>query len=140
MTPALHPLAPHHLPPFITPPGETDVLFVVMVISIITAVLIIGNIYFKLHSLPEHMAHRSNHAQMQLVGVMALVALFTHNHLFWFAALLIAALDIPDFSTPLDSISRSLEKLSGRLPPDGTEDSEANTPPSATLNEPQQEA
>ena len=32
MSASLHPAASHHLPPFITAPGETDVLMVVMAI------------------------------------------------------------------------------------------------------------
>jgi hypothetical protein len=55
----LHPLAPHHFPAFITAPGETDVLMVVMGIFLIVAVLAVGNFYLKLHSLPERMAHKS---------------------------------------------------------------------------------
>ena len=35
MTDALHPLAPHHLPPFVAGPGETDVLLYAMIVLII---------------------------------------------------------------------------------------------------------
>ena len=35
----LNPLAAHHLPFFITPPGATDVLFVIMAVVLIGAVL-----------------------------------------------------------------------------------------------------
>lgn len=115
MTEAIHAAAPHHLPAFITGPGETDILFVVVVSLLIVIVLAIGNLYFRLHALPERMAHSANSAQLQLVGVLALLALFTHNNLFWVAALLIAALRLPDFSTPLNAIARSLEDLSARL-------------------------
>ena len=52
----LHPLAPHHLPGFITAPGETDVLMVVMGIFLIVAVLAVGNFYLHLHTLPERMS------------------------------------------------------------------------------------
>jgi hypothetical protein len=51
---------------------------------------------------------------MQLIGVMCLLALFTHNNLFFFAALLLAAVRLPDWSTPLNSIARSLEQQSGK--------------------------
>lgn len=107
----VHPSA-GHLPAFITAPGETDVLLVVVVLSLLAIVLIVGNFYFKLHALPEKMAHKANSVQLQLVGVLALLALFTHNNLFWVAALLIAALRMPDFSTPLNSMARSLAELS----------------------------
>jgi hypothetical protein len=107
----LHPLAPHHLPGFITAPGETDVWMVVMGVFLIVAVLAVGNLYLKLHSLPERMAHKSQKLQFEIVAVLGLLALFTHVHLFWIAALLLAMIDLPDFSTPLRSIAGSVEKI-----------------------------
>jgi multisubunit Na+/H+ antiporter MnhF subunit len=113
MTEALNPSAPHHLPFFVTAPGQTDVLLVAMLILLLAIVLFVGNLYFQLHSLPERIAHGVNHVQMQVVGVLCLLALFTHNHVFWIAALLLALLELPDFSTPMNSIARSLERLAG---------------------------
>jgi hypothetical protein len=110
---ATHPAAPHHLPFFITPPGETDVLLVAMTIFLVAVVVLIGNLYFQLHSLPERVAHRGHHVQMQLVAVLCLLALFTHNHVFWIAALLLAMVHLPDFTTPINSIAQSLEKMVG---------------------------
>jgi hypothetical protein len=49
-----------------------------------------------------------------LVAAVVSVGLFTHNHIFWIAALLLALVELPDFSTPMNSIARSLERLSGR--------------------------
>ena len=115
MAGTINPVAPHHLPPFITAPGDTDVLFVVIVITLLVAILLIGNFYFKLHALPEHMAHRSQSTQFQVVGILALLALFTHNNLFWVAALLIAAFEVPDFTTPLNAISAAINELSARI-------------------------
>lgn len=114
MADTVHPIAIAHLPVFITAPGETDWLFNVVVVVLLIMVLIIGNLYFQLHALPEQMAHRSRKVQMELVGVLALISLFTHNHIFWIAGLLLAMIDFPDFSSPLASIAESLEKLSGR--------------------------
>ncbi len=116
MTVAPNPAAAHHLhlPFFITAPGQTDYLLWVMGIFLLAIIVILGNFYFKLHALPEHMAHRTNHAQMQIVAVLALLALFTHNHVFWIAGLLLALITLPDFSTPINSIAESLERLSGR--------------------------
>ena len=54
---------------------------------------------------------------MQIVGVLALLALFTHNHIFWIAALMIAIVEFPNFSGPLASMAQSLEKLAGGAPP-----------------------
>jgi archaellum biogenesis protein FlaJ (TadC family) len=85
-----------------------------MAVFLIVAVVSVGLIYLKLHALPEHMAHRTNKVQLQFVAVLALLALFTHNAVFWIAALLLALVDLPNFSTPMNSIALSLEKLSGR--------------------------
>ena len=120
----IHPLAPHHLPPFITAPGETDLLFNAMIVMILAIVLMIGNLYLKLHSLPERMAHRTNRVQFEIVAVLCLLALFTHNHLFWIAGLLLALVQIPDFSTPIGRMADSLERLSGRQPLPGETASE----------------
>ena len=108
-----HPLAIEHLPVFVTAPGQTDWLFNVVVVFLLAMILLIGSFYFRLHALPEQMAHRTKKVQMEIVAVLALISLFTHNHLFWIAGLLLALIDLPDFSTPVGSMARSLEKLSG---------------------------
>lgn len=113
----LNPMAPHHLPFFITAPGETDVLMVVMGIVLIAAVLGVGNLYLRLHSLPERMAHKSQKLQFEVVAVLGLLALFTHVHLFWIAALLLAMIDLPDFGTPLSRIAGSVEKIADAAQP-----------------------
>jgi hypothetical protein len=109
----LHPMTPHHLPFYIAKPGESDVLMIVMGIFLIFAVLGVGNLYLRLHSLPERMAHKSQKLQFEIVAVLGLLALFTHIHLFWIAALLLALVDLPDFGTPLRSIAGSVEKIAG---------------------------
>jgi hypothetical protein len=114
---SLHPAAPHHLPSFITAPGETDILMVVVGLILLAAILFVGNVYLKIHSLPERMAHKSQKLQFEIVAVLCLLALFTHNHLFWVIALLLALVDLPDFSTPLRSIAGSVQKMAG-IPPD----------------------
>lgn len=113
-----HPLAPHHLPPFITAPGETDVLMVVIGIFLVVVVLAVGNLYLQLHTLPERMAHKSQKLQFEIVAVLGLLALFTHIHMFWIAGLLLALIDLPDFSTPLRSIASSVERIAGGPLPD----------------------
>ena len=110
----MNPAAPHDLPSFITAPGESDWLMTVMAVFLVVVVVSVGLIYLRLHALPEHMAHRTSKVQMQFVAVLALLALFTHNHIFWIAALLLALVELPDFSTPMNSIALSLEKLSRR--------------------------
>src|SRR4051812_30605094 len=113
----LNPSATDHLPFFVTAPGQTDVLFNVMIVFLIIVVFAVGLLYLRLHALPEHMAHGISKGQLQIVGVLTLLALFPHNHIFWVAALLLALVKSPDLASPLGSVARSLEKLSGREPP-----------------------
>jgi hypothetical protein len=109
----LHPAAPHHLPSFITPPGETDVLMVVMSVFLIAAVLGFGILFLRLHTLPERIAHKGHKIQFEIVAVLGLIALFTHMHIFWVAGLLLALIDLPDFGTSLGRIATSTEKMAG---------------------------
>ena len=114
MSEAMHPMASHHLPGFITPPGETDVLFAVAIIFFLILAIAVGSLYFRLHSLPERIAHDASHIQFQLVAVLSLIALVTHNNVFWIAALLLALVPVPDFWTPLANMAESLAVLAGR--------------------------
>jgi hypothetical protein len=116
----LNAAATDHLPFFITAPGQTDGLFNAMIVFLIALIFSIGLLYLRLHALPEHLAHGTSKLQLQLVGVLALLALFTHNHLFWIAALLLALVPLPNFSAPLASMAQSLEKLAGGAPPTET--------------------
>jgi hypothetical protein len=119
---SLHPSTPHHLPSFITAPGDTDVLMIAVGVLLIAAVLGVGNLYLHLHTLPERMAHKSQKLQFEIVAVLGLLALFTHNHLFWVIGLFLAMIDLPDFSTPLRRIAGSVDKLAGVPPePESTE-------------------
>lgn len=106
-----------HLPFFITPPGHTDVLMVVAAITLVGAVLMAGVLFLHIHSLPERMAHKGQKLQFEIVAVMCLLALFTHAHVLWVAALLLAFIDVPDLVTPLNRIARSAEKVAGLPPP-----------------------
>jgi hypothetical protein len=132
MPEAIHPMASHHLPGFITPPGETDVLFAVAIIFFLILAIAIGSLYFRLHSLPERIAHDASHIQFQLVAVLSLIALVTHNNMFWIAALLLALVPIPDFWTPLANMAESLAVLAGRrlrpISPDAPEEPAAVEP------------
>jgi hypothetical protein len=115
LTAAQHAAASHHLPWFITAPGESDILFTITTILVIVAVMTLGVIFFRLHSLPERMGHKK--LQFEIVAVLGLLSLFTHQHIFWVAGLLLALVDLPDFQTPLGRIATSLEKLSGSEAP-----------------------
>jgi len=111
MSAQAHPAAPHHLPAFITAPGETDVLLVVTAVMLIVILLIFGNLFLKLHTLPERLAHKGHKLQFEIVAVLGLLALFTHIHAFWVAGLLLALVDLPDFGTPLGRMASSLERI-----------------------------
>jgi hypothetical protein len=114
MSAQVHSAAPHHLPAFITAPGETDVLLVVTAVVLIVILLIFGNLFLKLHTLPERLAHKGHKLQFEIVAVLGLLALFTHIHAFWVAGLLLALVDLPDFGTPLGRIASSLERIADR--------------------------
>jgi hypothetical protein len=114
-----HPVASHHLPAFITAPGETDILMVIMGVILALSVLAFGILFLRLHSLPERMAHRTHKLQLEIVAVLCLIALFTHMHIFWIAALLLAMIDLPDFGTSLNRIAGSAEKIAGIGPGEG---------------------
>jgi len=120
MSELLHPQATHNLPSFITGPGETDVLMVVTAVILALAVVAFGVLFFRLHALPEQIAHKSHKVQMEVVAVLCLISLFTHLHIFWIAGLILAFIEIPDFGTPLRRIAGSVEKIAGVEPPDDT--------------------
>jgi len=76
-----HPAASHELPSFITAPGETDALMVVMSLFLVLVVVMFGILFLRLHTLPERMAHKSEKIQFEIVAVLGLIALFTQMHL-----------------------------------------------------------
>ncbi|MBR1279896.1 hypothetical protein JQ624_35260 [Bradyrhizobium sp. AUGA SZCCT0283] len=116
MSEQIHPMGPHHLPFYLAPGSGTDVMMVVMGIFLVAALVWVGTLYLRLHSLPERMAHKSEKLQFEIVAILGLLALFTHIHLFWVAGLLLAMIDIPDFGTPLRSIAGSVEKIADAKP------------------------
>lgn len=114
MSNAIHPAAPHNLPVFITAPGQTDAFLVGSAIFLILAFIAVGTLYFRLHSLPEKLAHgRASQIQFELVAVLALLALITHTTMFWIAALILAFVPVPDFHAPLTTMAESLAKMAG---------------------------
>jgi hypothetical protein len=108
---SIHPAASHHLPAFITAPGETDVLMVVMAVVLVVVVVAFGVLFLRLHTLPERIAHKSHKFQFEIVAVLGLLALFTHMHIFWVAGLLLALIDFPDLGGWLARIAGSVEKI-----------------------------
>ena len=113
-------MAPHHLPFYLAPGSGIDTLMVVMGIFLLGTVFWVGTLYWKLHSLPERMAHKSQKLQFEFVAVLGLISLFTHMHIFWIAGLLLAMIDLPDFvksRSRFDSFSRAAR--SGWILPPG---------------------
>lgn len=113
MTDQINPLATHHLPAFITAPGQTDGLLVGIGIFLLVVIFLLGIVFLWLHSLPERVAHKGKKLQFEVVAILCLLALFTHNNLLWGVALLLAFIDLPDLATPLGRISDTLERLIG---------------------------
>ena len=87
------------------------------VLALLVAVVMLGVFFFWLHSLPERMGHKK--LQFEIVAVLGLISLFTHMHIFWIAGLLLALIDLPDFSSPLRRIAGSAEKVAGLPPGEG---------------------
>ncbi|WP_170359214.1 hypothetical protein [Ruegeria arenilitoris] len=122
-------MATGHIPSYVTQADGSDFLFNFMVIFTVGLILLIGVAYFTLHSIPEKMAHENNHPQFQLVGILALLALFTHNGIFWVAAILVAGFQFPDFAAPLRAIADAIRSLApGASPPPAVPDHEPAAP------------
>lgn len=134
-TPSLHPAAPHHLPFFLAGPDGSDPVFVATGIFLIGAIVAFGLIFLRIHTLPERMAHRSHKLQFEIVAVLGLLALFTHMHIFWVAGLLLALIDIPDFTGPMRRIAGSAETMAG-LPPGGGDTTGTTRAPQAPPPDP----
>ena len=138
MSDQLHPVASHHLPFFITAPGETDVLFNITLWLVVACIILTGVIFLTIHSLPERMAHKSKKVLLDLIALLCLLALLTHEHLFWFIAIILAFIDIPDFLTPVNRIATSMESLAAQEGGEKPVDDSTSIPPKAAeADEPQ---
>ena len=125
----IHPAAPHHLPGFLPGPDGSDGLLVVTAVIVVAIVLVLGSLFFRLHSLPERMAHKGHKLQFEIVAVLCLLSLFTHVHMFWVAGLLLALVRIPDFGGMFDRVARALERSADAASPRAPE--APATPPDA---------
>src|SRR4051794_31253952 len=65
VTASVHPAGPHHLPAFFTAPGETDVLMIGVAVFLVIAVVTVGILFLRLHTLPERIAHKSHKLQFE---------------------------------------------------------------------------
>ena len=137
MTATPNPIATTHMPFFITAPGETDVLFNVTLWFVVASIILTGVIFLTIHSLPERMAHKSKKILLDLIALLCLLALLTHQHLFWFIAIILAFVDIPDFLTPVNRIAKSVESMAGQEAGEKPADVSTSIPPeAATADEP----
>lgn len=91
------------LPFFVTGPGETDIFQIAVAVFLILVVLGFGALYFTIQAIPERMAGGANKAQMQIIGLLGLLSLFTLNNAYWVAALIFAAIPVNEIIAPFRS-------------------------------------
>jgi len=111
MAASAHPAASDHLPWFLPGADQSDPLMTAAAVILLISVVAFGVLFLTLHTLPERMAHKSHKLQFEIVAVLGLLALFTHIHVFWVAGLLLALIDLPDFSGWFGRIAGSVEKI-----------------------------
>ena len=133
-----------HLPFYITGPGETDFLFGAVTVALVAILVGFGALYFTIQAIPDRMVEGAGKAQMQVVGLLGLISLFTMNNAYWIAAILLAAVRIPDIVTPLQQIARSRAGLdhaatAGEPPAIETENNAAQPVEEAPDNESEEE-
>lgn len=131
MSASPNPIATTHVPFFITAPGETDVLFNVTLVFVVACIILTGVVFLTIHSLPERMAHKSKKILLDLIALLCLLALLTHEHLFWFAAIVLAFIDIPDFLTPVNRIASSVATMAGQEAGEKPAEVSTSRPPEA---------
>jgi len=135
LTASPNPAATTHLPFFITAPGDTDILYNMTLVFVVACIILTGVVFLTIHSLPERMAHKSKKVLLDLIALLCLLALLTHEHFFWFVAIVLAFIDIPDFLTPVNRIAKSVETMAGQEVGDNPEDRSA-LPEAATAGQP----
>ncbi len=98
---------------FVTGPGDTDGTLIGVAIALFLIVLGFGALYFTIQAWPDRLVKGAGKVQMQLVGLLGLISLVTLENAYWIAALLLAAIRIPDFIKPLREIASSLKEVNG---------------------------
>ena len=112
-------VAHEYLPFYITGPGETDILFGAVAISLVAILIGFGALYFTIQAIPDRIVEGAGKAQMQVVGLLGLISLFTMNNAYWIAAILLAAVRIPDIVSPLKEIARAKTQGTEPVPAEG---------------------
>lgn len=100
------------LPFFVVAPGGTDFLMLVIGIFLVLVLLGLGALYFTVQAIPDRMASGSHKIQMQMVGILGVISLFTMNNAFWVAGILLAA--IPFHELFPDHFARVDQALAAR--------------------------
>ena len=111
MQSTLPPEALELLPFWVTYPDGTDGLKIVVGIVLVLVLLGFGALYFTIQAIPDRMATGMHKIQMQFVGVLGLISLFTMNNAYWIAAILVAAV-------PLHELIPSLKQDVVNEPPE----------------------
>ena len=99
-----------YLPFFVTAPGDSDLLFSAVLVFLVLVAIGFGALYFTIQAIPDRLADGASKVQLQIVGILGLLSLFTMNNAFWVAALLLAAIRIPDIVTPLKEIGAEMRR------------------------------
>lgn len=97
------------LPFFVVPPGETDVMFIVVGIALAAIVVCLGVLSLTIRGWPDRLAEGANKSQLQLVAILGLISLLTFNDYLWLATLVLAVVRFPDIVTPLREIAESVK-------------------------------
>ena len=140
MNESLGTAAREYLPFYITGPGETDILFGAVAVALVAILIGFGALYFTIQAIPDRMVEGAGKAQMQVVGLLGLISLFTMNNAYWIAAILLAAIRIPDIVTPLQEIARSRTGNAAAADAGGPAESEYTEAPTAHTEETTEEA
>ncbi|MDB5545546.1 MAG: hypothetical protein JWO64_2695 [Hyphomicrobiales bacterium] len=111
MVAQMHPEAVGHPPAYFVEPGSSDTVMWIIAAILVVSVLGTGLLFLRLHTLPERIAHKRQKLQFEIVAVLGLLALFTHVHWFWVAGLILALIDLPDFSGLVRRIAGSLDDI-----------------------------
>ncbi len=94
MSGQLSPEAMERLPFWVTAPGATDGFMLLIGLVLALILLGFGALYFTVQAIPDRMAAGAHKIQMQVVGILGLISLFSLNNAFWVAAILIAAVPL----------------------------------------------
>jgi hypothetical protein len=111
MVAQMNPAAVGHPPAYFVEPGSADVLMWIIAAVVVLAILGTGLLFLTLHSLQERIAHKRQKLQFEIVAVLGLLALLTHIHWFWIAGLILALIDLPDFTGLFRRMAGSLDDI-----------------------------